>query len=307
MAYPLALGQYEATGGEGISPRLKRLLAKRNLEAEQEKMYRFGSLAYQQRALSEQTALTRERIAADERIAREQAETESMSGYMQLAGTALLTKPGQKAISSVTKPITNYLGITKPTPAYGAASDISQATVNYGAGGTTIGEAAANVAGAGYTGTGSLGYTGATAGEGLLAGGGSYAIGEGLGTGAQYVALGEGAISGGAQAAALTPTATTGGAVAGGEAAGAGAGAGTPALSYAAPAVAGYVAGQIGRGITGYGKPGHMGGERYTSAAIGGVGGAAAGAYIGTAIFPGIGTAVGAIIGGIVGLVSGGK
>jgi hypothetical protein len=57
-------------------------------------------------------------------------------------------------------------------------------------------------------------------------------------------------------------------------------------------------AGMLGKAITGYGKEGHMGGERYTSAGIGAVGGAAAGFAVGGPI--------GAIIGGITGLVGGG-
>ena len=57
-------------------------------------------------------------------------------------------------------------------------------------------------------------------------------------------------------------------------------------------------AGMLGKAITGYGREGHMGGERYTSAGIGAAGGAAAGFAVGGPI--------GAIIGGVTGLVGGG-
>lgn len=94
-----------------------------------------------------------------------------------------------------------------------------------------------------------------------------------------------------------TPTAT---------AVGAEAGLVSTVAPYVAPAIAGVGAGYLGKAITGYGREGHMGGERYTSAGIGVAGGAASGAAIGS-IVPGIGTAIGAIIGGIVGLIFGGK
>lgn len=75
--------------------------------------------------------------------------------------------------------------------------------------------------------------------------------------------------------------------------------AGAGLLSLAAPAAIGAGAGFLGKLLTGAGRPGHMGGERITSAGIGALGGAGAGFLVGGPI--------GAIIGGIVGLISGGK
>ncbi len=80
----------------------------------------------------------------------------------------------------------------------------------------------------------------------------------------------------------------------------------TPGLglsSLALPALAagaiGLGGGLLGKAITGYGKEGHMGGERYTSMGIG-AGTGALGGFL-------VGGPVGAIIGGIVGLFGGGK
>lgn len=60
--------------------------------------------------------------------------------------------------------------------------------------------------------------------------------------------------------------------------------------------IAGGVAGTAGKMLTGYGTPGHMGGERNTAAAIGVAGGAAAGAAVAGP--------VGAIVGGVVGFAT---
>lgn len=65
------------------------------------------------------------------------------------------------------------------------------------------------------------------------------------------------------------------------------------------PALAGFGAGQLGKSITKAGQPGHMGGERLTSGAIGAAGGAMLGFSVGGPL--------GAVVGGIAGAISGGS
>lgn len=84
-----------------------------------------------------------------------------------------------------------------------------------------------------------------------------------------------------------------------------GAGGLATAGAYAAPAAVGFGIGTGARALIA--PEGHRGGERYTAAGVGAVGGAAAGAAIGTAIFPGVGTVIGGIIGFVSGAIGGGK
>ena len=128
----------------------------------------------------------------------------------------------------------------------------------------------------------------------------------GLGPSAEFAPAYAEAVGGGTVAGAETGAVAGGGVAAAEGGAGSGAaaaGAGKAGLTVGGAlgsAAGGYAAGQVGKMITGFGQEGHMGGEQYTSAAIGGLGGVGVAALIGTG-------PVGWAIGGIVGLVSGGS
>jgi len=270
--------QYEATTGRKISQSVLDALMKGQLSAEVDK-------AQQTRAID----LQEEQFANQKDQQKKAAKAASVKGYVDTASTAGM---GYLTYKAVTKPsaMSELLAYQK---SIGATPAITGADIT--AAGGSFGAPTAEAAGYGLT---APGYTAPafTGAQTTLAGGtaasGAQATPAVYGTG-EYAAYDASLAAGASE----------------------GVGTATSAASMLGPVAGGVGGGLLGADLAvnklhlfGAGKPGHMGGETNTAAAVGGaVGGAAGGALIGSqvgSVGGPVGAAVGAIVGGVVGWAS---